>query len=264
MARVVRLSGRVKVNREPAPSSDSTRMVPPWSSTSWRVMARPRPVPPCSRVAEPSPWEKDSKICVELLGRNADSGVGHRDLQPCSSGLREHLDSSAGRELEGIANQVEQDLLDPILVGLGQRDVGRDPVEDAQRSLADERPRNGQHEIGEGMQIGRAAVQLDLLMAQLREVEEIVDQIGEPPAARDDHSEVAPLLVAQRSGRPVEHRLADADDAVQRRAQLVRGVGQELVLQRVGPQQGLLGLLASGDVADDAGEASSSIAADLA
>ena len=62
MAREAALSGRRKVKREPWPSSDSRSIVPPCNSTSWRVMARPRPVPPCSRMVEPSPCEKESKM----------------------------------------------------------------------------------------------------------------------------------------------------------------------------------------------------------
>ncbi len=39
-------SEAVKVKRLPAPGSDSTPISPPISSTSWREIARPRPVPP--------------------------------------------------------------------------------------------------------------------------------------------------------------------------------------------------------------------------
>ncbi len=48
--------------REPLPTSLSTLMRPPISSTRRRLIASPRPVPPNSRVVEPSAWEKCSKI----------------------------------------------------------------------------------------------------------------------------------------------------------------------------------------------------------
>ena len=51
-----------KRNREPRPGSLSTVMRPPMSSTSWAEIERPRPVPPYSRVVEPSAWAKASKI----------------------------------------------------------------------------------------------------------------------------------------------------------------------------------------------------------
>ena len=38
--------GIVNANVAPLPSSDSTRITPPWPSTMWRAIARPRPVPP--------------------------------------------------------------------------------------------------------------------------------------------------------------------------------------------------------------------------
>ena len=38
--------GMVTVKVEPAPSSDSTVIRPPWPSTTWRAIARPSPVPP--------------------------------------------------------------------------------------------------------------------------------------------------------------------------------------------------------------------------
>ena len=47
-------TGTVTVNVEPAPSSESTAMWPPCSSTMRRAMERPRPVPPFLRVSEPS------------------------------------------------------------------------------------------------------------------------------------------------------------------------------------------------------------------
>ena len=44
----------------PWPTSLVTPISPPMSSTSWREMARPRPVPPYRRVVPASAWENDS------------------------------------------------------------------------------------------------------------------------------------------------------------------------------------------------------------
>ena len=52
----------VKWKREPRPGSLSTVMRPPISSTSCAEIERPRPVPPYSRVVEPSAWANASKI----------------------------------------------------------------------------------------------------------------------------------------------------------------------------------------------------------
>ena len=44
--------GMVKLNVLPRPSSLSTQMLPPWSSTSALLMASPRPVPAADLVVE--------------------------------------------------------------------------------------------------------------------------------------------------------------------------------------------------------------------
>lgn len=48
-ARFVSYAGSSMVTFVPLPTSLSMRIVPPWASTIWRAMARPRPVPPESR-----------------------------------------------------------------------------------------------------------------------------------------------------------------------------------------------------------------------
>ena len=47
----------------PSPGTLSTVISPPISSTSWREIARPRPVPPRRRVAAESTWVKRWKSC---------------------------------------------------------------------------------------------------------------------------------------------------------------------------------------------------------
>ena len=55
--------GKVTVKREPRPMpSLSTAIVPPWSSTRFLAIARPRPRPPLARCSACSPWTKRSKM----------------------------------------------------------------------------------------------------------------------------------------------------------------------------------------------------------
>ena len=101
-------SRSVPVNQkvEPTPSADSTWIVPPIISTSCLLMARPRPVPPCLRVVEPSACENFSKMraCASSLmprpvsrhleahasrARASSSARGRRAIttEPCSVNL---------------------------------------------------------------------------------------------------------------------------------------------------------------------------------
>ena len=59
----------------PRPGSLSSQIRPPISSTSFRLIARPRPVPPNFRVVEPSACVNDSKIEPLLVRGDADPRV---------------------------------------------------------------------------------------------------------------------------------------------------------------------------------------------
>src|SRR5688500_10097122 len=54
--------GRITVNVDPFPKTLSAKTCPPSPSTSFRVMLRPRPVPPNSLVRDWSTWRKSSQI----------------------------------------------------------------------------------------------------------------------------------------------------------------------------------------------------------
>ena len=74
-------NARREVERAALAGSLSTQMRPPISSTSCVEMVRPSPVPPYLRVVEPSACAKASKISPLLVGRDADAGVAHREVQ---------------------------------------------------------------------------------------------------------------------------------------------------------------------------------------
>ncbi len=58
--------GKVKINRDPTPTVDSTVISPPCNSTSCFVIDNPNPVPPYSRAVEPSACSNDSKMRSNL------------------------------------------------------------------------------------------------------------------------------------------------------------------------------------------------------
>src|SRR6266576_5914489 len=80
----------------------------------------------------------------------------------------------------------------------------------------------------------RLARQLEAAGRDLGQVEQLADELQQvPPVARHGLEEVA-LDVGERSGVVRQQQLAEADDAGQGRAQLVRDVGEELILQATG------------------------------
>ena len=107
--------GRVTVNVEPLPSPAlSAATVPPCNSTMCRTMVRPMPSPPCERVLLLSAWRKRSKT----YGRNSRSIPAplSRDAEPLPvASCTVDVDASAGRrELDGVGQQVPEDLLQPV------------------------------------------------------------------------------------------------------------------------------------------------------
>ena len=74
-------NGAVKWNVVPLPGSLSSQIFPPIRWTSVAEIVKPSPVPPKRRVVEPSAWLNASKIVCVLVGRDADAGVAHREVQ---------------------------------------------------------------------------------------------------------------------------------------------------------------------------------------
>src|SRR5437867_1158409 len=73
----------------------------------------------------------------------------------------------------------------------------------------------------------RLAVERHLAGFDLREVEDVVDQREQMLAATEDVADEPPLLVGHLAQQPIPEHFREADDGVERRAQLVRHVGEE-------------------------------------
>jgi hypothetical protein len=139
----------VKVNVEPMPTWLLTQIRPPCSSTNFRDSARPSPVPfhlPGCRADLPELLEDR----LVILGRDPDAGVADRHLHASRAWHRSHVDSATlGRELDGIRQQVEDDLAELPLVRPGVLDspvrghVQRDAP--ASCALVNERHRGVEH-----------------------------------------------------------------------------------------------------------------------
>jgi hypothetical protein len=87
------------------------------------------------------------------------------------------------------------------------------------------------HRLDDGREVRARLLKHELVLLQLREVEDVVDEVREAPTARGDHAEVALRAVVEV--RLFLEHFRETDDAVQRRAQLVGGVREELVFEHV-------------------------------
>ncbi len=141
------------------------------------------------------------------------------------------LDPALGGELEGVGEQVLQHLLQALAVGDDAAfQIGRHldfEVEAAALRLVPERPADGFEQGGEDDLVGvhRHGAGLDL-----GEVEDVGDQVQKVGAGAVDGAGELHLPAREVAVRIVLQLLAEDEDRVQRRAQLVAHIGQEFGL----------------------------------
>ena len=122
------LVGSVSVKVEPLPSCSARVIRPPSIWARRRQIDRPRPVPPYARVGELSSCRKSSKMLVLIGAGDADArcrsppapASARRSLR-----LRRDRDPAVMGELERVAQQVEQDLLDLLAIARDRPEVLR-------------------------------------------------------------------------------------------------------------------------------------------
>ena len=199
------------------PGALVSRISPPSSLESSRLMARPRPVPPYLRLVLPSAcWNASKMICclsVEMpmpvsvtvkaitrsawfssssFGRPAGDGRGDRQRHPAGLG-----------ELEGIREQVLDDLLQALHVGVHRSaaDPGRarcgTPRPWNRRCAGTCAPRSGCSSARRSsLDVDRDGSRLDL-----REIEDVGDQREQIVARRVDGLRELDLLRRSGCGR---------------------------------------------------------------
>ena len=180
-----------------------------------------------------------------------------------------HRDGALVGELDGVADEVDQNLLELVGVGRERRDRRRQ-VRDEADLLVDhaalELRERVAHQRVEG---DRDDVQLDLPRLDLREVEDRVDQPQQVLAVVEDALDIGRFLRRQDLVLAAEDDRREPDDGIERRPQLVAHVREELALRAVGLLGHVLGLaklllvaLALGDVADERAEGGALACAD--
>ncbi len=121
---------------------------------------------------------------LELRSRDSDPGVRDADVEPLLARLAGDHDPSPLRELEGVPDQVDDDLLECVGIHEGERDVPeaveleRDPLPLRRR------PRTLDQLRSQPRQIDGGPMDREVLALDLRQVEEVVDQLEEPHPVR--------------------------------------------------------------------------------
>ena len=174
-------------------------------------------------------------FCCSL--RHADAAVRHAEPQDGVTvclrlGYDGHHHFAVFRELDGVPDEIRDDLAKAVGVAhQGVRHVGTDVI--GQFQSLQLCPRRQQLERrGEAVaQVERDDIDGELAGLDLREVEDVVDDGQQRLGGRLDHVQIVALLGSEVRG---ERELRHANDAVQRRANLVAHVGQEFALRAVG------------------------------
>ena len=232
------------------------RISPPSSRVSSRLIASPRPVPPYLRLVLPSAcWNASKMICC-LSGEmpmpvsrtdiaitsDARFSVSFCGSQPDAHRVHRQRHAALVGELERVGQQVLQHLLQPLQVREHRR---RQPRIDAQEEVDALRFGNvAERALDVALQLVQPHVRRvhhDGAGLDLRQVEDVVDQRQQIVARRMNRLRELDLLRHQVAGRVLAQLVGQDQQAVERRAQLVRHVREELGLV-LGGERELFGL----------------------
>jgi hypothetical protein len=168
-----------------------------------------------------------------LFGGEADAAIGDGKLDPIAS-IRHFAhpqrDIALFRELAGIAQQIEQDLLEPHGVRGERTEVLLGLDDEAVLVLLGELSRGADDLIDKARQINRLGIELELAGFDLREIEDLVDEAQEVGPGGIHAAQRFQCLLRAEAFRVADHHLGQADDGVERRAQLVAHAGEKLRL----------------------------------
>ena len=171
---------------------------------------------------------------AERVLRDADAGVLDKDVDGVAGKPRAHRDAAAlGRELHRVVEEVDEDLVQRALVGrhggVGQR-VDRELERSSARALADELQRL----VERGLDARSRFVE-PTRPASIRDMSRmsLMTERRYCPLERMSRQYSPYFSRAERAEHAALHHLGEADDGVERRAQLVAHVGQELGLGAV-------------------------------
>ena len=181
-----------------------------------------------------APLERLEDAVLLLLG-DADARVPHADLRPVAGppGLDRHR-PSVGRELHRIGEQVQDHLLELAFIGLRHAEARLDVARERDRVAGGALANHRDAVLDQVRQEDRFEVDLHLARLDLRQIENLVDQLEQMAPRVADVTDVLVLSLVELAEHPIEQDIREADDRVQRRPQLVRHAGEELRLVPAG------------------------------
>ena len=175
----------------------------------------------------------------QVLGADADASVGDLEDHPLAGVTEPHHDPALEGELEGVGQEVEDDLLPHLTIephGLGDRRALDDEVQP--RSL-DGRTERAAQVGGQRGDVHRLVDGVGTPGLDPREIEQRVDELEEPHAVALRRQQL--LALGGRQIRRAEHVFERPQHERERGPELVAHVAEELRLgpiergQRVGP-----------------------------
>ena len=164
---------------------------------------------------------------------DADAGVLQVEAQPARrQRAHQQLHLAAGGELHRVAQQVQQDLLEPHAVTAHALRAGGVNAP-RQLHLVGGRPvgHHRHHALQAGLQCEVGRVELDLARLDLGEIEDVVDHLQQMLAGIGDLAQVVELA---RTERLAPQQVRKTQHRIERGADLVAHVGQEGTLGLAG------------------------------
>ena len=117
--------------------------------------------------------------------------------------MRGHGDITVSGELDGVAEKVEKDLLQAVVVGVDQH-LFRHRIVQINWFVSEQWPDQCEHPIHKTPQIHLAPAQLQVFILKFGKVEDVVHQAGKTPAAADDQIQILACRLVHRPADAVQ------------------------------------------------------------
>ncbi len=172
-----------------------------------------------------------------VLRRDPHAGVldAHPQLDPAFAhrdGLHAQDDASGIGELDCVAQQVQQNLPDALVVRLHQsRKVERRVQNEDEPFLLRIHADHRRDFLQQRGQLNRGGIQIEMAGTDPGQIQQIVDDGQQMAAAARDRAQR--ILAGGLGQRALPYEIGVAENGVQRRAQLMAHAGQELILGSV-------------------------------